>query len=386
MEVCGIVAEYNPFHAGHAHHLAETRRKLGGDACLVCVMSGNFVQRGEFALLDKYTRAEMAVRGGADLVIETPLAAALSSAEGFARGAVGVLDAFGFTALSFGCETPDADFIKAAALLDLLDCKPEKELSYAASRQKALRRVDKPAAALLDEPNNTLAVEYCRAVRGKPVRPVAVERRGTAHDADTPGEGFASASLLRAHMRADDLSFCRDYMPEDAYTLLAAANENGDAPVLTPDGTLLALARQALYAGRLRTGAADGFDERLQKAVYQAGTYEEAVSLAQTRRFPAARIRRALLRAVLGVPADADVSPQYLRVLAIGQNGRALLKTAKTSLPLLVKPVAEKRLPAPLQAALARDAFADDLFSLAKPDPARRAGGAHFRQTPFCLK
>lgn len=114
MEVCGVVAEYNPFHAGHAHHLAETRRKLGEDVCIVCVMSGNFVQRGEFALLDKYTRAEMAVRGGADLVIETPLAAALSSAEGFARGAAGVLDAFGFTALSFGCETPDADFIKAA--------------------------------------------------------------------------------------------------------------------------------------------------------------------------------------------------------------------------------------------------------------------------------
>ena len=88
MTVCGIVAEYNPFHTGHAHHIAQTQRTLGGEAAIVCAMSGNFVQRGDFAVLDKYARAEMAVRGGADLVVELPLAAALSSAEGFARGAV----------------------------------------------------------------------------------------------------------------------------------------------------------------------------------------------------------------------------------------------------------------------------------------------------------
>ena len=100
MTVCGITAEYNPFHTGHLHHIAETRRSLGANAVIVCVMSGNFVQRGDFAVLDKYARAEMAVRCGADLVVELPLAAALSSAEGFARGAVETLHALGCDTVS----------------------------------------------------------------------------------------------------------------------------------------------------------------------------------------------------------------------------------------------------------------------------------------------
>ena len=144
------------------------------------------------------------------------------------------------------------------------------------------------------------------------------------------------------------------------------------------------LLRTALYQGRLRTGSADGFDERLCKAVYTAHSFSDAVEKARTRRFPAARVRRALLRSVLGVETDAPVSPAYLRVLALGVRGRSVLKTA--SLPVIVKPVTEKRLPENLQTALCRDAFADDLFALALPDPERRIGGGHFCKTPFCLR
>ncbi|MFQ6841003.1 MAG: nucleotidyltransferase family protein, partial [Agathobaculum sp.] len=116
MTVCGIVAEYNPFHAGHAHHIAETRRILGADRAVVCAMSGNFVQRGDLAVMEKYARAEAAVRCGADLVLETPLAACLSSAEGFARGAVSLLDALGcVTHLSFGAEQADLALLQQAA-------------------------------------------------------------------------------------------------------------------------------------------------------------------------------------------------------------------------------------------------------------------------------
>ena len=117
--VCGIVAEYNPFHSGHMFHIRRTRESLGGDAVIVCAMSGNFVQRGDFALLDKYARAEMAVRGGADLVLELPLAAALSSAEGFAQGAVALLHKIGCDTLSFGAENADISlFLQAADALD----------------------------------------------------------------------------------------------------------------------------------------------------------------------------------------------------------------------------------------------------------------------------
>lgn len=126
MTVCGITAEYNPFHTGHLHHIAETRRSLGENAVIVCVMSGNFVQRGDFAVLDKYARAEMAVRCGADLVVELPLAAALSSAEGFAKGAVQTLHALGCGTVSFGAETADTDLLlQAAELLNSLPMKGE---------------------------------------------------------------------------------------------------------------------------------------------------------------------------------------------------------------------------------------------------------------------
>lgn len=382
MTVCGVVAEYNPFHTGHAHHLSETRRALGGDTAVVCAMSGNFVQRGEGALVDKYARARMAVQNGADLVVELPLACALSSAEGFARGAVQTLRAFSCDALSFGCESGDAALIqKAAGLLDSLAFSPEKGLSYAASRQKALRRLDPAAAALLDAPNNTLAIEYCRALRGTDVRPLAVRRRGAAHDAGLPLDGFASASLLRARIRAGGLEDCAPFLPGNTLELLREL-----PPVPPLDALLFPILRRLSADGALCTGSRDGFDERLAAAVHKAACWEEAVSLAQTRRFPAARVRRALTRLALGVPADADVLPQYLRMLAIGEKGRSLLKNAQTDLPIIIKPASEKRLPAALQPALARDAFADDLYALASPDPARRAGGSHFRQTPYCTK
>ena len=390
MTICGITAEYNPFHAGHAHHIAQTRRLLGEDTAIVCAMSGNFVQRGDFAVLGKYARAEMAVRCGADLVIELPLAAALCSAEGFARGAAAALHALGCDTLSFGAEHPDVSLLlRAAQALDALPLTgaAAAPLSYAAQRQAELRRLDPAAAALLDHPNNTLAVEYCRAMQPYGMRPLAVARQGAAHDAAAPGAGFASASLLRQHLRAGDDSFCRPFLPPDAQAVWQRAAAAGQAPVSLPDDVLLALARTALAQGRLSSGTADGFDERLQNAVYQAVSFADAVARARTRRFPAARVRRALLRAVLGIPADAAVQPQYVRILAIGPRGRAVLRRAgaHTALPLIVKPVTEKRLPDALQPALRRDAFADDLFALALPDTAQRTGGSHYRQTPFYL-
>ena len=177
--VCGIVAEYNPFHSGHMFHIRRTRESLGSDAVIVCAMSGNFVQRGDFAVLDKYARAETAVRGGADLVLELPLAASLSSAEGFARGAVALLHGIGCRYLSFGAETADISLVQQAA--EALNALPpaagnRSGLSYAAYRQQELAALNPAAAALLTSPNNTLGIEYCRALRDFPMQPLAVAR------------------------------------------------------------------------------------------------------------------------------------------------------------------------------------------------------------------
>ena len=203
--VCGIVAEYNPFHSGHRFHIERTREMLGEHTIIVCAMSGNFVQRGDFAVLDKYARAEMAVRGGADLVLELPLAAALSSAEGFARGAVALLHGIGCRYLSFGAETADISLVQQAA--EALNALPpaagnRSGLSYAAYRQQELAALNPAAAALLASPNNTLGIEYCRALRDFPMQPLTVARRGAGDAAG--GRHAHSAACGALSRRARD--------------------------------------------------------------------------------------------------------------------------------------------------------------------------------------
>lgn len=366
-------------------HIRRTREKLGGDAVIVCAMSGNFVQRGDFAVLDKYARAEMAVWGGADLVLELPLAAALSSAEGFARGAAALLHGIGCRFLSFGAENADISLVQQAAeaLNALSPASGNRSgLSYAACRQQELAALDPAAAALLESPNNTLGIEYCRALRDFPMQPLAVARRGAGHDETAPADGFASASLLRRHLREDSEDFCAPYLPESSTRVWQREKARGAAPVTLPESTMLALLRAALFRGALVTGSTDGFDERIASSVYSAVSFSDAVEKARTRRFPAARIRRTLLRAALGVPPDVSPLPSYARVLAFSSRGRTLLRR-QDGFPLIVKPVTEKQLPDALQPSLRLDAFADDLFGLAQPAPL--PGGEHYRKTPFYL-
>ena len=243
--VCGIVAEYNPFHSGHRFHIERTREMLGEHTMIVCAMSGNFVQRGDFALLDKYARAEMAVRGGADLVLELPLAAALSSAEGFAQGAVALLHKIGCDSLSFGAENADISlFLQAADALNALSLTggSRSGLSFAAQRQQELAGRSPAAAELLSSPNNTLGIEYCRALRDFPMQPLAVARRGAGHDEAAPADGFASASLLRGYLREGGEERCAPYLPESSIEVWRREKARGAAPVTLPEGVIVPLA------------------------------------------------------------------------------------------------------------------------------------------------
>lgn len=400
MKICGVIAEYNPFHNGHAFQLAETRRILGADTAMVCMMSGNFVQRGDFALLDKYARAKAAVQGGADLVLELPLGAVLSSAEGFARGAVGALHALGQVGyLSFGSEGATAKaLMHAAGLIDTGGVARARQqllqegLSYAAAQQKALAQVDETAGQLLDTPNNILGLEYCRAIAAWDglISPIAICRRGVAHDSAGAVQGFASAAQLRAYVAADDAQACLAYMPQESYAILQEEMQRGAAPVYTHAQAMLShLRRMDVQAFARYERVQEGLPYRLQQAVWQAGSYQQACTQAQTRRYPLARIRRAYLRAYLDVPLEStQQAPQYLRVLAIGAQGRALLRQfAKTaSIPLITKPLHEKQLPAHAQIVAQGEAMADELYALAKPEASLRCGGTHYRGTPYCVQ
>ncbi|MCB6365066.1 nucleotidyltransferase family protein [Intestinibacillus massiliensis] len=400
MKICGVIAEYNPFHNGHALQLAETRRILGGDTAIVCVMSGNFVQRGDLGIVEKYSRAEAAARCGADLVLELPLGAALSSADGFAVGGVRALDALGGVGyLSFGSECGSASLLLAAARAlerpgaqNALRAGLRQGLSYAAACQSALQPDTPGLAELLAAPNNTLGIAYCRAIArtGSLLTPFTIHRRGAGHDSSSPRAGLASASYLRRLLADGPPAACLGLVPDTSYRILAGAFAAGAAPVLLSrlDGALLSYLRRLTPSEFARYERPDeGLCNRLSQAAYEGATFAEACARAQTRRYPLARVRRAYLRAFLGLPLDAlDAPPTYLRVLAIGGRGRALLRRFRetAAVPLVVKPLHEKQLPEGMQPALLRDLRADDLYALAFPDEKLRVGGSHFRKTPYC--
>lgn len=377
MSVCGIIAEYNPFHAGHACHCRRIRQQLP-DVTLVSVMSGNYVQRGDLAVWEKYRRAGYAVRsGGPDLIFELSLPAALGSAERFAAGAVSQLLASGcLTHLSFGSECGDADLLTRTATVmqtaEFADRRRQKLLTgigYAAASQAALQEIFPEGAPLLGTPNDTLGIQYLRALGGRPVSVLPIPRVGAGHDAP-PADGFPSASYLRALLTEGQDTSC--YLsPETAGW---------------PQHTLRQHEREILsYLRRLSPSelaalpdVSEGLENRLYRAVRESRTIGESVESCTSRRYARSRIRRLILCAWLGIHADlAALPPQYLRVLAFNERGRALLKTMKrtAAVPVITKPLAAQSLTGPAQQLWTLDMLADDLYHC--PDPA----GSGWRQT-----
>ena len=381
METAGIVAEYNPFHRGHAWHIAETRRRLGGDAPVVCVMSGHWVQRGECALADKWLRAALALDRGADLVVELPTPWAMASAESFARGAVALLAATGVVnVLSFGSETGElAPLEEAAAALDAPDY-PERlraalgrGLSFPAARQEAA------GAACLSAPNNNLGVEYLRSLRalGSTIRPLTVPRQGAGHDGPAAG-GYASASELRRLLRAG--------RGEEAAPYLTAPWSGELADMQHIERAVLARLRtmgEGDWAALPDGGGAEGLPSRLAKAAREAVSLEDFYARAKTRRYPHARLRRLALAAFLGLrAAERPAAPPYVRVLGLGGRGRALLRRMKDTcpLPVIVKPAQARELDGPARTLFESEARYTDLYGLCFPAP--RPCGAEWIHSP----
>ena len=381
METAGIVAEYNPFHRGHAWHIAETRRRLGGEAPVVCVMSGHWVQRGECALADKWLRAALALDRGADLVVELPTPWAMASAESFARGAVSLLAATGVVdVLSFGSETGElAPLEAAAAALDAPEY-PEKlraalgrGLSFPAARQEAA------GAACLSAPNNNLGVEYLRSIRalGSTIRPLTVPRQGVGHDGPAAG-GFASASELRRLLRAG--------RGEEAAPYLTAPWSEELADMQHIERAVLARLRtmgEGDWAALPDGGGAEGLPSRLAKAAREAVSLEDFYTRAKTRRYPHARLRRLALAAFLGLrAAERPAAPPYVRVLGLGGRGRALLRRMKDTcpLPVIVKPAQARELDGPARTLFESEARYTDLYGLCFPAP--RPCGAEWIHSP----
>lgn len=332
MKNTGIICEYNPFHKGHAKQIAAIRREFGPEEGIVCLMSGNFVQRAAPAIIDKSLRAEAAIRCGADLVLEMPIPYALCSAEGFARGGVSVLSKF-CDRLSFGAETADKEaLLSLARALISPDFSPalrnhlDAGLSFPVARQKALETMGFDAT-LLSTPNNILAVEYCKAIlsQSSMMEPCPIKRLGSYH-AETPDDENPSATSLRGYLaKKRDIS---PYLPTQCMSLFENASlhslEVGERAIL---GKLRTMTDEEFA---LLPGGSEGLWRKLMHAAREENTIEEIATAVKSKRYTRTRIDRMLLCAFLGITEEMLSSPvPYVRVLAFNDRGREILKAAR---------------------------------------------------------
>ena len=331
MQTVGVICEYNPFHLGHARQLELLRQKLGPETAIVCLMSGNYVQRGEPAIFDKCVRARAAAEAGADLVLELPVTAVLRSAEGFAAEGVRILSALGCGFLGFGCESGDGDASLRAAEAS---CMPEFEqalhtnmqtgLSYAAARQRALEALGQDGQLLM-KPNDILAFEYCRALltQNSPMRPLAVLRPGDYHAYTPDAENPSATAVRRLILSGGDW---RRYVPAECLYEEAAPHA-----LIWGERAMLARLRGLEKQDWARAAhGSEGLWSKVWRAVQTQPDYESILAAAKSRRYPRTRLQRLLLCAYLGIDAGqlAEVPP-YVRALAFDERGQTLLRQAK---------------------------------------------------------
>lgn len=388
MNAVGIVAEYNPFHLGHAWHIAQTRHLLGEDRTVVCVMSGHWVQGADCAITNKWIRAGLALEGGADLVLELPTPWAMASAEPFARGAVSILAATGVVdTLSFGSECgSESELMEAAQALDdpgypaRLRAALDRGLSFPAARQEAAN------CSCLSTPNNNLGVEYLRALRhlNTSMEVVTVPRRGAEHNSTEEVEGFASATQVRRLLRSGNREEAARLVRPGALDRIGAVSSlaHVERAILAQLRTMDA----SDWAALPDSGAAEGLPERLVRAARQALSLDEFYSLAKTKRYTHARLRRLALSAFLGIDGNRTALPPYVRVLGLNRRGQELLKKMKhvCSLPILTKPAQAKALTGPARQVFAAETRYTDLYGLCFPNP--RPCGLEWTSSPVVAK
>ena len=338
MNLVGVICEYNPFHNGHERQLRLIREQFGPDTAVVCLMSGDWVQRGEPSVFPTHLRSEAAVRCGADLVLELPIPYALSSAEGFAAGGVRILSAIGCNRLSFGSEQGRADPLMTAARLQLtpdFDARLREALSggisYASARAEALCAIGAPD--VVSKPNDILGVEYCKAIlrQGSRMQPHAIPRSG-AYDAELLDPTEPSASALR-RVLSDPVQW-RAAVPDRLHALYETAARHdpsfGERAVLARLRTLSDDDFEALPYG------SEGLWSRLMRFARTEATVDAVIDGTKSKRYARSRIQRMVLCAFLGLTKPLmDAEPPYVRILAFNDRGRALLREARTRLQLL---------------------------------------------------
>lgn len=354
--VIGVVAEYNPFHNGHYYHLQATKEITGAEYC-VAVISGNFTQRGDTSIVNKWAKAYMAICGGADLVIELPTVYSISSAENFASGAVKILDNLKLVdAISFGAEANDLATLnnianvlyeEPKAYTNILSHELKKGISYPAARENALMMYlndIKRYANTLSSPNNILAIEYLKAlkIQKSKLEPIMIRRKKVYYNDNKIVDDFASATAIRKLLQGGEYANLRKVIPRSSYTIIGQESRKG--------GMVLSLSKyekEIIYTLRKMTveeiaelpDVSEGLQFAIKNAANEANNLKDLISNIKSKRYTQTRIQRILLYALLGIDKklmenSRKVVP-YVRVLGFTQKGKSLLSEISRRNPKL---------------------------------------------------
>lgn len=314
MNLCGIVVEYNPFHNGHIHHIKEARRLTQADA-VIAIMSGNYTQRGDLSVMDKFAKTKTALDNGVDLVIELPFAYATQSASIFAKGAIDILSKCQIGSLCFGSETNDLEGLLDVASVEINPDNLKEIMKDGTSYPKAI--------SLLSDsfyPNDILAISYLKAIRNKDIKPFSIMRTNHYHSSDL--NDIASASAIRKAIRTNE-----DYSHTTPSII--------DYPVFIDDlypylrRILLTSSREDLMQIHM---VSEGIEKVLIDNAYKYGNYNDFISHSISRRYTQSRIQRILLRIMLNIrKSDLDNHEfNYVRVLGFNDKGREIIKNLKS--------------------------------------------------------
>ena len=416
MKVLGVVTEYNPFHNGHKYHIEKSKKITNCDTT-IAVMSGHFLQRGEPALLDKWTRGEMALHSGVDLVIEIPTVYACATAEFFSYGSLKLLEATGMvTDISFGSEHGDLPLLQEIAEVlvespkefeSYLQVSLEKGNLFPVARSEALSHYIKKHKSLKDHevlvlervlksPNNILAIEYLKSlIRSKSaIKPHTIQRISAPyHDRNIRGS-IASATAIREHLlHKKDRGSLTPVLPEASYKLLTSAMDEDKGPVFIRDfqDILLALLRRSSPKDLRRIfDVTEGLENRLIHGAMTSVSLEELLQKVKTKRYTYTRIQRILMHLLLNIEKKELLSynekggPKYIRVLAFNDRGRVLLRRMKkeSSLPVITNLKHYHPQDSLAKSMMACDLRAGSLFTLAMGNAKIKTQNQEYQNRP----
>ena len=374
MKIAGIICEYNPFHNGHEYLV----KRAKDDGCaVVAVMSGNYTQRGELAIADKYTRAEAAIKCGVDLVLELPFPFCMSSAEFFAKGGVSVLERVGATRIYFGSESGNIDLISEAAKAASSEefAKMRSGISHDEGAAKgyfeALGIMLGKKVEMLS--NDILGIEYVKEInsRNLNIEPVAVKRVGDAFRDEEISSKFASATAIRNFLHTENTNGLEEYMPLPSFEAINNAIKDSSAPAEIKRLETALMSYWRMVDPKSLSEIAElgnGLEYRIKDAALSTKNLDDMEWYASTKKYTSAKIRRAILFALLGVTkADLDTEPQYTSVLAANATGREILSSVRKNTGNMQ--IVTKQADAPECRQLELSERADALYTLAMPSP-----------------